>query len=396
MNKLRLLPSLLLASAALTFSPAATLAQAAFPSTSMKATVGANGLSGTKSTGTLTLSSSGANFDSPDFVFTLPADDIQAVEPHGARAGFLTLVIDSHSKFLAAYPPLITQRSNSIGEQEHLLVLSLPAPEPVNVELTHAEAFQAFIKSHRAEREQLIVGASGGDTTSAAHPSFGKTLHVAVGEAYGALDGLLTFFPDRLQFVSPDVTISFPVDQLVELDPAGARETFLMVHSNPRSKIASAYQKYERGYQTGDFLFILPPQEAIAPAFKQAQDYASYINAVRSGQEQAIVNGGAAAPGGASEAAAAAPSALPASGESKRELARYNAGFLERHNPGSRLLNSFKAINGIPGTLIVFDTGLGYVSTEENPKMNPRVSSLSKAAILSSLSQTRPSSAFTM
>ena len=163
---------------------------------------------------------------------------------------FSPLSSTPHSKFLAAYPSLISGRNSSIGEQEHLLVLSLPASEPVNTEFAHARAFQSFIKSHRAEQEQAVVGASGGGATS------GHT-------------GLLPFFPARLQFVSPDVTISYPV-------------------------------------------------------------------------------------------------------------------------------NGFKAINGIPGTLIVFDSGLGYVSTAEIPTSSPPDNSSSKAAISSSSSQPPPFWAFMM
>ncbi len=62
---------------------------------------------------------------------------------------------------------------------------------------------------------------------------------------------------------------------------------------------------------------------------------------------------------------------VASSGTEKRELARYDAGFLERHNPGSSLLNGFKLINGIPGTVVVFDTGLGYVSQAQNPGIKP-------------------------
>lgn len=248
-------------------SSAISYAQASFSDRSMQAIVGAP-YQGVKSSGTLTLSSAGVSFDSPDFVFTLPADEIQAVESKGARDGFVTFVIDSHSKFLQAYPTLVSQRSNNIGEGEHLLTVSLAPTEPVDTELMRVKAYGQFIKAHRAEREQATVGASAAAAASTpAHPSLGKTLHVEVGGGMGAeSDGLLTFFPDRLQFDSQDVAIRFPIDQILSLDAAGARETFLQLHINPKSKLVQAYLHYESPYQTGRFDFKLLPSEAIAPS----------------------------------------------------------------------------------------------------------------------------------
>jgi hypothetical protein len=90
-------------------------------------------------------------------------------------------VLDPHSKFIAAYPSLVSERTNSIQEQEHLLVVSLDPSEPVDVELTRVKAFQAFIKNHRVERERATVGGAQIDPSdNAAHPSFGKTLHVVL------------------------------------------------------------------------------------------------------------------------------------------------------------------------------------------------------------------------
>ncbi len=51
-------------------------AQSSVPQTSMKAAVGGGAFGTPKSMGSLILSSAGAGFDSPDFVFTLPNDDI--------------------------------------------------------------------------------------------------------------------------------------------------------------------------------------------------------------------------------------------------------------------------------------------------------------------------------
>ncbi len=336
----------------------------------MRALVGGGGFGGPKSGGTLVLAAAGASFESPDFVFSVPADEILSVEPKGARDGFLTLVLDPHSKFIAAYPSLVTQRTNSINQPEHLLVITLDPSEPVNTELARAKGFQGFIQQQRAAREQATVGAAQPEgSAGAAHPSLDQTLHVTVGGQ--RIDGLLTFKRDHLQFVSPDVTINFPFNQIQELDPAGARETFLKVHTDYRSKFGQAYINYQ-SYPPGTFLFMLAPQEAIAPALRLAQDYTQYVAEVRAGQEQAIVNGQQADAGGSTSgfAGGAAGSAV-AAGAEKRELARYNAGFLERHNPGNSLLNGFKVINGIPGELVAFDTGLGYVSEAQNPSVKP-------------------------
>ncbi len=340
------------------------MGQATIPQTSMRALVG-NSFNGPKSTGVLMLSSTGVGFESSDFVFSVPADDILSVESKGARDGFLTLVLDPHSKFITAYPSLISQRSNSIGEPEHLLVLTLDPSEPVNVDLARAKTFQGFIKTHRAEREQAIVGASESGAGNSAHPSLQKTVHVALREGFGHSDGLLTFFPDRLQYDSSDVAIRVPLNQILGLNAAGARETYLRVEVDEKGSLGKAYQNYI-SYSPFGFQFVLAPQEAIAPAYKLAEDYTQYFQAVRSGQEQAIVNGGSAE----SVASASGPPAAAAPAE-KREIARYDAGFLERHNPGNGLLNGFKTITGIPGTVIVFDTGLGYVSHGQNPNIKP-------------------------
>ena len=351
-------------------------AQASFPDRSMQGIVGTS-YQGVKSSGTLTLASSGVSFDSPDFVFTLAADDILAVESKGAREGFVTFVIDSHSKFLLAYPTLVSQRSNSIGEGEHLLTVSLPASEAVDTELTRVKAYQRFIQAHRAEREQATVGASAAEAGSTpAHPSLGKTLHVVLGGSMGAeSDGLLTFFADRLQFDSQDAAIRFPIDQIVSIDAAGARETFLHLHVNPKSKLVQAYRKYGSAYENGRFDFVLLPSEPIAPAFALGEDYARYTSAVRSGMEQATVGGGSVAASGGSAGGSGMggpvgpdPGTGAASG-GKVEVARFEAGFLERHNPSSKLLNGLKVINGIPGTVVVFDSGVGYVSTAQNPSL---------------------------
>ncbi len=357
-------PGLLAAAMLLAQSAPHAGAQAAFPQTSMRALVGGNGLGGPKSAGTLVLAAAGASFESPDFVFNVPADEILSVEPKGARDGFLTLVLDPHSKFIAAYPSLVTQRTNSINQPEHLLVVTLDPSEPVNTELTRAKGFQGFIQQQRAAREQATVGVTAADSAAGpAHPSLGKTVHVVLKGTGAEPAGLLTFFPDHLQFDSPDVTIRMAQNQIEEMEPAGARESFLQVKYDGKSSFATAYRKYQNVYRYGSFLFVLSPQEAVAPAYKLAQDYTAYTAAVRAGQEQAIVNG--------QNAAGAPLQPGPVAGAEKRELARYNAGFLERHNPGNSLLNGFKVINGIPGELIAFDTGLGYVSEAQNPSVKP-------------------------
>ena len=378
-----------LAALALTLALATSsaLAQAAFADRTMKASVGNTPFGRQKSSGTLTLASSGVSFDSADFVFTLPADDILSVETKGARDGFLTFVIDNHSKFLAAYPSLLGNRFNSIGEDEHLLIVSLDSSEPVDVELTRAKAYQVFVKNHRAERDRATVGGAQTETANnPAHPSFGKIVHVTLrGNSGAQADGLLTFFPDRLQFDSQDVAIRFPIDQVFGVDAAGARETFMLLHINPKSKISTAYLRYEHGYENGEFLFLLAPSDAIAPSLKLAEDYQQYAEAVRSGREQAIVTGGASTlPAISSSPSTGAPNTLPQTGSAveKREIARYNTGFLERHNPSNKLVNGFKAITGIPGNLVVFDTGLGYVSEAQNPNVKPARQSFTQSGYL--------------
>ena len=336
-------------------------AQAAFPSKTLAAYVGRPTPA---DSGTLTLSSAGLGFESPDFVFTLPVDDIAAVEFSGTRDAFLTLVLDQQSKFARSYPSLLRSRFNSIGQQEELLIVALQPAEPVDAAVGRAKQFQAFVREHRAERERAAVGASG---TDAAHPSFGKTLHVAL----QGKDGLLTFFPDHLQYDNPDVSIRLGLADMLHIDAAGARQTFLRVEIRPDSPQRRAYATYEAFGYVGPreqfFLnFVLVPSEPIAPAFRLAQDYADYLDGVRAGRERASVAGAA---GTVPSRDSTSPAAGAAMG--KREIARFDAAFLERHNPSSRLVNSFKAILGIPGTAIVFDSGLGFVSLNRPTNLKP-------------------------
>lgn len=340
-------------------------AQSTFASKTLQASVGNPARA---SSGALTLSSTGVSFDSPDFVFNLSADDIAAVEVSGTREAFLTLVLEQQSKFPHAYPTLVRIRYNSIGQQENLVVLNLQPNEPVDPAVARVKQFQTFIRAHRIEREQAAVGATG---TDAAHRSFGKTLHVALRDK----DGLLTFFSDHLQYDNPDVSIRFGLADMLHIDAAGARETFMRVEIRQNSPLQKAYHNYETfeyaGAQERFFVpFVLVPSESIAPAFRLAQDYADYIDAVRAGREQASVAGNAAGSGAGmpSQAPGAAASAPPAG---KREIARLDAGFLERHNPSNKLVNGFKAIIGVPGTLILFDTGLGYVSLNQPTNLKP-------------------------
>ncbi len=329
------------------------VAQAGFAGRTMQATVG-NGNAG--GSGTLKLASAGVGFDSPDFVFSLPVDDITAVEFSGTREAYLTLVLDQQSKFPRAYPTLVRTRFNSIGQEERLVTLGLQPREPMDPAVANARQFQAFVRAHRAEREQASVGAAASD---AAHPSFGKTLHVALQNK----DGLLTFFPDHLQYDNPDVSIHLGLADMAGAAAAGARETFFSVEVRP-GPLQKAYQGYERSEFTNTFHYFLPfvlvPSEPVAPAFRLAQDYAEYLDNVRAGREQADVQGNAGTAVGVAPPLPA--SASPSGSAAKRELNRFDAAFLERHNPSSKLVNSFKPILGTAGTLIVFDTGIGYVS----------------------------------
>lgn len=344
-----------------TLLSSAVAAQSTFPSKILQASVG-NAVRG--GAGTLTLAPAGVSFDSPDFVFTLPADDITAVEFSGAREAFLTLVLDQQSKFPRAYPALVRLRANSIGQEERLLVIALGAGEPVDPAVLRARQFQAFIRAHRAEREQAAVGAIGTDT---AHPSFGKTLHVALSNR----DGLLTFFSDHLQYDNPDVSIHLALGDILGIEAAGSRETFLHVGVRRQSQAQRAYQNYMQfGIVDSQNVYYLPfvllPSDPVAPAFRLAQDYAEYVDNVRAGREQAGVAGNAGA-------APVQPLAAPAQAgtAAKREINRFDAGFLERHNPVNKLVNNFKAIVGVPGTLIVFDTGFGYASLNQPANLRP-------------------------
>ncbi len=331
-------------------APSIAYAQAAIPSRTLAAYVGRPSPA---DSGTLTLGSAGVGFESPDFVFTLSVDDIAAVEFSGTRETFLTLVLNQQSKFTRSYPSLLRSRYNSIGQEEQLLMVALQPGEPVDAAVARAKQFQAFVQAHDAERERAAVGAT---ETDAAHPSFGKTLHVALRNK----DGLLTFFADHLQYDNPDVSIHLGLADMVGATAAGARETFLRIDLRT-GPVQKGYESYERFEFTNTYHYFLPfvlePSEPIAPAFRLAQDYADYIDSVRAGREQASVAGNM---GSSPSPTTSAPIAGSPGG--KREVARFDAAFLERHNPSNKLVNGFKAILGIPGTLIVFDSGFGYVS----------------------------------
>ncbi len=336
-------------------------AQSTYSTRTLQASVGNGGPAGS---GTLTLAAAGATFNSPDFVFALPADDINAVEFSGTRDAFLTLVLTQTSKFPRAYPSLVRTRFNSIGQAEQMLVVSLQPGQPVEPATVSAKQFQGFIRAHRAERDQAAVGVTGSD---AVHPSFGKILHVALRNT----DGLLTFFPDHMQYDNPDVSIRFPLGDVLSIEAAGARETFMHVHVRLDSPLQKGYLPYEELQYTPQkdryFTFVLLPLEPVGPAFRLAQDYADYVGNLRAGRERASVEGEA------SSLPAQAPAAVAsgAAPSGKREIARLDAAFLERHNPSNKLVNSFKAIMGVSGTLIVFDTGLGYVSQNQPSNLRP-------------------------
>ena len=336
-------------------------AQSIYSTRTFQASVGNGGPAGS---GALTLATAGVTFNSPDFVFALPADDINAVDFSGTRDAFLTLTLSQTSKFPRAYPSLVRTRYNSIGQAEQMLVVSLQPSQPVEPATAGAKQFQSFIRAHRQERDQAAVGATSSD---AAHPSFGKILHIALRDT----DGLLTFYPDHMQYENPDVSIRFPLGDILSIEAAGARETFMHVHVRTGSAVQKGYQQEEQMRYTPQkdwtFSFVLVPSEPVAPAFRLAQDYADYVSNVRAGREQASVSAGASS-SPAQDPAVASSAAVP---NSKREIARFDAAFLERHSPSSKLVNSFKAIMGVPGTLIVFDTGLGYVSQNQPSNLKP-------------------------
>jgi len=367
------LPFILIVVFSLMFSNAWLMAQnhVPFTATTLDSTV-FNNRQGVAVRGKLLLDQNTVSFDSSEIVLSLPTKDITGVEYQGTRKDFLTLVLDSNSKFISLYPFLLSQRNDAYRQRESVLIISLGAKEAVDVSAKAARSFQSFVAAQNDAAAKALVGPVNIDASDrAAHPFLGTTIRVVVnlfdypntGSPTGLVRGFLTFFPDRIQFSSRDLTFVLPYNIAVQVDCAGARETFLRVGLDPRSKFNQQYEKYlavENFHRVPAMLFTLDVNEQVGPSYKTALDFQEYMNGLFSGKSKALA--GASSPADSSTA--------PAQISEGRELGKVEVGLLEKHFPKSAI-NGWKLINGIPGDLVAFDGGIGYVSKKVQPDVKP-------------------------
>lgn len=321
--------------------------------------------------GKLLLDRDAVSFESSEVVFSLPTKDITAVEYQGTRKDFLTLVLDSSSKFVSLYPFLLSQRNDAYRQPEFILSISLGAKDAVDVSVRVAKSFQSLIAAQNQAAARALVGPVViNESDRAAHPFMGKTIRVVInlfdypntGIATGVIRGFLTFFPENVQFNSRELNFVLPYRIAVQVDCAGARETFLRVGIDPRGKFNQQYEKYlavENFHRVSAVLFTLDVDEQVAPSYKIAMDFQQYMNDLFAGRNHATTGN-----------SASDSSAARAETAEKRELGRVDVGLLEKHSPKSAI-NGWKLINGIPGDLIVFDAGIGYVSKTVQPSVKP-------------------------
>lgn len=330
--------------------------------------------------GTLTLSTEGIHFESRDFIFDLPMPEIKKLEVQGARKNFATFVIHPKSSLITQQRTLLQERNDPYGRSESILVVSLETKEDLAKSLASMKKYQAVIQAAKEEEAKQLVGeVPSGAGPQAAYPFVGKTIRAFVidhrNDGRTPVHGYLTFFENRVQFASDEVTFSIPITLIQKVECAGARETFLSLHVNPKAEFFHLYADYlrhEGGAAVPVAKFELDVEEDVRQSFATATQFQKYMNDVMEGRINAMI--AASAVSDSASGPSSAPALSPASGQvdasapqiEKHEIARYNAAFVEKFVPKA-IVNRFKVINGVRGQLIIFDAGIGYVSEEASP-----------------------------
>jgi hypothetical protein len=172
------------------------------------------------------------------------------------------------------------------------------------------------------------------------------------------VSGLLTFFPERLEFNSRDLNFALPYASIEKVDCAGARETFLTIRIDPRDEFSKLYGKY-RLIENYRFVpgvrFSLEMAEEVAPAYKTVQAFQRYMQEVLDARRSSLVgvvgNTGTITRSGPPEAASAQGSV----GRSPATvLLVLDAYYLEKR-PGA-IMTSL----GKPGELVFRGDGIGF------------------------------------
>lgn len=314
----------------------------------------------------------GVSFNSSEYLFSLPISDIRAIELKGARIGFLTIVLDSKSSFIQSYQALLERRLDSYGQDEYTLPFNLGQRERLDAATSAMTAYSAYVAGKRNEAVQTMIGkVDVSAEQQQANPFMGRTVRVFL-QPYLYSDvyhGFLTFFADRVEFNSQDVNFALAYKSIQLVECAGTRETFLRISLNRRDRFAELYAKYLGSDSDGMGGMIpvlrvhLEKSEEIQPAFQTAKQFQQYVADLATGRVKAMI-GSAGTPKNAD---------LPAESQPKHQIARFSAKFIEKYSPSNNpFANAFKTISGIKGELIVFDTGLGYVSDARNPVVNSR------------------------
>lgn len=251
--------------------------------------------------GRATFTEDSISFESSDVVFRLPADEIKAVEYKGTREEFLTFVLAARSKFANLYPFLCSGRYDAYHRREPLLVMSLAAKEPVDPSVKVAEALQGWIANrNEAAARAMVAPVNISAAEQAAHPFLGKTTRVVIGRIDNPItgtpaefvSGLLTFFPERLEFNSRDLNFALPYASIEQVDCAGARETLLTIRIDPRDEFSKLYGKYRlaENYRFVPVVrFSLEMAEEVAPAYKTVQAFQRYMLEVLDARRSSLV-----------------------------------------------------------------------------------------------------------
>jgi hypothetical protein len=310
------------------------------------------------------LSKSGIHFESKDFIFDLPMTEIKKVEVQGTRKDFSTFAIQSKSSLIAQQESLLLRREDAYKQPEAVLVVSLDNKEDLSKSLTTLKQYQAVVQAAKDEEARELVGAVGPEQRN--YPFIGKTIRVFVIDHRDfrnpPLHGYLTFFEDRVQFASDETTFSIPIGIIQKVECAGARETFLALSINQKSEFFRLYQAYLRHHFSEPLPiaeFQLDAEEDVRQSFTTATQFQKYMGDVLAGRVNAMTS--------AAPIAEARQLAQPQQIE-QRELSRYNVALIEKFSPNATI-NRFKVITGVRGKLVVFNSGIEYVSDEPNPNV---------------------------
>lgn len=273
---------------------------------------------------------------------------------------------------------ILLRRDDAYRQPEAILIVSLSDKEDLAKALSEIKQYQSVVQAAKDAQAKTIIGDSvPAAGANAAYPFIGKTIrvHVLKGGIYGSpVHGFLTFFEDRVQFASEDVTFSVPLKLIEKVECAGARETFLSLNVSSKTEFARHYEPYLRdriGYSIANrdgqdnLDFKLDEEEDVRQSFATATQFQNYMNDYLAGKVRSMVAAASAVQSSDAQSSSQAPQTDQVT---KQELYRLNSEFIEKYTPHSAI-NAFKLITGVRGKTVIFDSGIGYVSDETQPRV---------------------------